>query len=194
MAFSDLDTAAQLSYALQVSLGVVFVLAAVPKLREPATFTRTVAAYRLLPRSATRGFAALVIAAESFLAFAFLTGWATSIALPLAALVVALFAVAVAVNLRRGQQVPCGCFGGESENISGRSLARLATLLGAVLLLALVRPDVTVATLAEDSVSALRDLVLVGAVAAVLVLGAAWLLNLRELGFVLRRTVGRGRA
>jgi Methylamine utilisation protein MauE len=185
----------QLSYALQLSLGVVFTAAALPKLRHPAAFARTVAGYRLLPRAPTGVLAFTVIAIESFLAVAFPTGWAIPIALPLAAVILTSFAVAVAINLRRGRRIPCGCFGGESEALSGRSLARLATLLGGVLLLAaLGRSPLTAGKLASEGTSALAYLVQIGGVSAFLVLGVAWLLSLPELAFVLRRLVSEGRA
>jgi Methylamine utilisation protein MauE len=184
---SHLDLADQLTYALQLSLGVVFGLAAIPKLRDRATFTRTVARYRLLPRRLTRPFAAAVIATESFLAVAFLTGWLLPVALPAAATVLTLFAVAVALTMRRGRRIPCGCFGGESESISGRSLARLGTLLAGVVVVAAVQPTgVTVTALVREGAPALRYLVGVGGVAAFLFLAATWLLSLRELASLWR--------
>jgi hypothetical protein len=177
----------QLSYALQLGLGVVFTAAALPKLRHPAAFARTVAGYRVLPRPSTTVFVLAAIASESFLAVAFPTGWAIPVALPLAAALLAIFAVAVAINLRRGRRIACGCFGGESESLSGRSLARLATLLGGVVLLvAFGRSPLTARELWSEGASALGYLVQVGGVSAFLLLAAAWLLSLRELAFVLR--------
>lgn len=187
MSLSDLDVAAHLSYALQLSLGIVFMFAAVPKLRHPTTFRRTIAAYRVLPRDLVPSFATLAIAIESFLALAFLTGWMVPIALSLAALILALFSVAVGINLRRGRRIPCGCFGGQNEDISSRSLSRLSMLLGAVLLLTLMRRSaVTVDTLVGEGVSALAYLVQAGGVAGFLILAGAWLLSLPELLFILR--------
>ena len=182
MPISHLDVAGQLVYAVQLSLGVVFALAAIPKLRDRATFTRTVTRYRLLPHRLASALATAVIAIESCLAVAFLTGWLLPIALPLAGTVLVLFAVAVAVSLRRGRRIPCGCFGGESESVSGRSLARLGTLLAGVGLVVAVRPaGVTAAALVREGSPALRYLVGVGGVAAFVLLATAWLLSLPEL-------------
>jgi len=187
MSASQLPMTDQLAYAVQLGLGVAFTAAALPKLRHPAAFARTVAGYRVLPRRLSTVFAFAAIASEPFLAVAFPTGWAIPIALPLAVALLTSFAVAVAINLRRGRRIPCGCFGGESESLSGRSLARLATLLGGVvLLLAVGRSPLTVGELASEGVSALAYLVQIGGVSAFLVLGAAWLLSLPELAFVLR--------
>jgi Methylamine utilisation protein MauE len=184
---SHLDVTSQLAYAVQLSLGVVFLLAALPKLHDRKTFARIVARYRLLPRWLTRPFALAVIANESFLATAFLTGWLLPIALPLAAAVLVLFAAAVALSLRRGRRIPCGCFGGGDESVSARSLARLGTLLAGVVVVAAVRPaGVTVAALVREGAPALRYLVGVGGVAAFLFLATLWLLSLPELASLWR--------
>lgn len=181
MPISHLDVTSQIAYAVQLVLGVVFLLAALPKLRDRKTFARIVARYRLLPRRLARPFAFAVVASESFLAVAFLTGWLLPIALPLAAAVLLLFAAAVGLSLRRGRRIPCGCFGGEDESVSVRSVARLGALLAGVAVVAAVRPSgVTVAALVGEGAPALRYLVGVGGVAAFLVLAALWLLSLPE--------------
>jgi Methylamine utilisation protein MauE len=185
---SELDLTRDLAYSLQLSLGCVFLLAALPKLSRPGVFTRTIAEYRLVPRPIAGAVALVVIATECFLAFAFVTGWMTPAALLLAATTLLAFSAAVAINLRRGRRISCGCFGGESERISGRSLVRLSMLLAAVLLLAVVPASrVTLATLPESGPSALAYLVEVGGVALFLVLAGAWLLSLPELVFTLRQ-------
>jgi hypothetical protein len=187
VSISHLDTPGQLAYAVQLGLGIVFLLAAIPKLRDRATFARTVARYRLLPRRLTRAFAVAVIATESFLAAVFLTGWLLPIGLAAAAAVLMLFAAAVALSLRRGRRIPCGCFGGEDESVSARSLARLGTLLAGVVVVAAVEPTgVTVAALVREGAPALRYLVGVGGVAAFLFLATLWLLSLPELASLWR--------
>ena len=187
MPASEFDLTRDLAYALQLSLGCVFLLAAIPKVSHPAAFARTVAAYRLVPRRVARALAPLFVATECVLAAVFLTGWMTRIGLLLAAATLLAFSAAVAVNLRRGRQVACGCFGGEDERISARSLVRLALLLAVVLLLLVLAPaPVTIGTLAANGASALAYLAEVGSVALFLVLAGAWLLSLPELAFTLR--------
>src|SRR5919197_3208035 len=115
---SEFDLTRNLAYALQLSLGCVFLLAAIPKVSHPAGFMRTVAEYRLVPRALARALAPMFIATECFLALAFLTGWLTRIALVLATSTLLAFSAAVATNLRRGHRVPCGCFGGGSGRLS----------------------------------------------------------------------------
>lgn len=125
----------QVAVASQISLGIVFLLSVLPKLRRPLAFARSVIGYEILPDKAASAFALILIPVEAFLAVAFLTGWLTDIALPLAAVMLLMFLVAVGMNLRRDRRVPCGCFGDASERISPRTLARLLLLLIVVLLL-----------------------------------------------------------
>jgi putative oxidoreductase len=184
----DLDLARHLAYALQLNLGLVFLLAAIPKVRDPAAFTRTVVEYRVLPRAVAAILAPATIAGELFLGLAFLSGWLTEVALPVAGALLVAFSAAVAINLRRGQRVPCGCFGAASERISARSLVRLGLLLaGVVVLVVMPAAEITVASLADEGVLVLAYLVEVGSVALFLILAATWLLSWPELAFTLRR-------
>jgi hypothetical protein len=54
-------------------------------------------------------------------------------------LVLALFATAVGINLRRGRSIPCAC-GPAPETIGGTTLLRLALLGGAAVLVAQLQP------------------------------------------------------
>jgi Methylamine utilisation protein MauE len=186
------EAAADLAYALQLSLGVVFLAAAAPKLRHPGAFAVTVAAYRILPRRLVPAIALVLIAIEAFLAFAFLTGRLMAVAVPLAAMALAGFFGAVTLNLRRGREVPCGCFGDPQEQISSRSLVRLGVLMAA--LGALVATSsaagteaVTLVSVLDDGAEGLEYLIAVGGVAGFLVLAGMWALSLPELVSVLRR-------
>lgn len=187
------DIADHLVYAIQLGLGIVFLAAAVPKLRHPAAFAATVAGYRLAPRRLAPAIAVVLIVIEAFLAFAFLTGWAMTVALPLAAVALSSFAAAVAVNLRRGRRVPCGCFGDPKERISGRSLARLGALLGALVVLVALAgvteaQTLTLTSVLDEGTDGLEYLIAIGGVAGFLVLAGMWLLSLPELASVLRET------
>src|SRR5829696_9261519 len=84
----------------QLALGVVFLLAAVPKLRRPGGFVQAVRGYELLPAAMVRPTAFALIGVESFLAVALITGWAVGVAMPLAVASVLVFMVGVGVNLR----------------------------------------------------------------------------------------------
>lgn len=190
-ALEDLGAAQHLAYALQLSLGVVFLFSALPKLRHPAAFAGTVLEYEIVGPRVSRVVAPAVIGLESFLAVTLLTGGLIEVALGLSAATVVGFAVVTAINLRRNREVSCGCFGDPDERISGRSLARLALLLLAIVALATAfvsgwASAITVADLRSDGSSALSYLVEVGGIAATLTLATALLLRLPDLAPILR--------
>jgi hypothetical protein len=209
---SDLGLAQVLAYALQLTLGGVFLLSAVPKLRHPRMFRQTLAGYGLLNPEASRALAPALIGVETFLALSFLSGWLLMAALPIAITTLVAFGTATWVNLRRGRRVPCGCFGNARELISRRGLARLAFLTSAVLVLAgvLSSPDVfpvKLDWLASRGPAAVAFTLDVAAVSAFLVIAAIWAMSVPELKAVLRprprvsrstlpqlRTVARGRS
>jgi hypothetical protein len=182
--------AAHLAYGIQLSLGTVFLVAVVPKLRRPRAFAETVVRYGVVSAQRSHAIAVLLIAIESFLAFAFLSGWLLGVAVLLAAVTLIVFFGAVAVNLRRGRSIPCGCFGEADEHISGRSLIRLTGLLAAVISVALLAgfsraPTVTIASLLSDGAAGFAYLVEMAGVAGFLIVAGMWLLNLPELMSVL---------
>lgn len=180
-----------LAFAAQLALGIVFLLSALPKLRRPRAFVRSVAAYEILPPGVAQVFALALIPTEVALALAFLTGSLVGVALPLAAAVLLAFLVAVGINLRRGRRVTCGCFGEASEEISPRTTARLLLLLTVVLLLAAFRGARGASWPGPESppadVSTLAYLLQVAALAAFLILLAAWLLRLPEMVAIARQ-------
>lgn len=187
MGLSDLLFTHYIAYALQCCLGIVFLVAAVQKLRRPLSSVRTVAEYRLLPDRLAPLLAVGLIAVESFLAVAFLFNWMRSIAQVLALCVLVIFMAGVTINLRRGRRIPCGCFSAGGEPISARSVVRLVFLIVAVVLVAILpTPPVSLATLWNGGSMALADLVQVGETAFLLFITAAWLLNAREASFALR--------
>lgn len=183
------------SYAAQagqLALGMVFLFAAVSKLREPGGFVQAVRGYELLPAAMVRPSAFALIGVESFLAVALITGWAVGVAMPVAIVSVLVFMVGVGVNLRRGRRVRCGCFGGSGEVLSARTMARLVILLlGAILLLVLH-------TVGAGSVWTIGRIATDGAylagLAAFWLLFGLWLLQLPELTSLLRGPARSDRA
>jgi hypothetical protein len=182
MPLAELSLASQIAYALQLVLGVMFLVSASSKLRRPRLFQRIVTNYRLLPREASPFIAGLVIAAEAFLAAALLSGELVEPAVALAAVVLTAFSAAIAVNIRRGRAIPCGCFGAAETPISWRSLARNAFILVALIVLAALRPAGTGwRAVTSGGPSSVEAFISVLALALGLVLAATWLLSLPEL-------------
>lgn len=179
------------AFALQLSLGIVFLLSSVPKLLHPLAHVRNVNEYKILPSTVAYVFGLGLIPTESFLAIAFLTGWWIEIALPLAAGMLIVFSIAVGINLRRGRQIACGCFGSVAEQISPRTLARLLLLITIVLLLSVFRSVGSGSLFSVGKVMAdisnLRYLIEMAFLAVFIVVVADWILNLPELIFLLRR-------
>lgn len=125
---------AEVSAAAQAALGLVFGVSALFKVRDPRGFARNVAGYALVPVFAVPLVAAMVVGSEVLLAIALLLGLHAKEALWFASLLLFTFFGAVLVTLHRGKDVQCGCFGGLSERVSGRTLFRLLLLLACVAL------------------------------------------------------------
>ncbi len=122
--YPDPGLTADLLFSMQLCLGVLFAAAAGPKLAHPARFRETVADFAVFPTLAP--FVAwLTIAGELAVAVSFLSSTFVAVGIALAMLLTLMFAVATGLNLYRGRKIDCGCFGGESEEISAKSLIRL---------------------------------------------------------------------
>jgi hypothetical protein len=126
------------SLALRALLALLLGGAALAKLRDPRGFAAAVAGYRLLPAALATPAAAAFVAAELLLAAALWTPLRTEAALGAAALL-ALYALAIAVNLVRGRRdIDCGCGGplgrqALSEGLVLRNLAWAAAALACAL-------------------------------------------------------------
>lgn len=132
---------AELRLVVQLAIGIVFLLSSVGKLQNFRGFSHAVLAYRVLPAFLTNGSSWLIVALESLVAAAHLTGYFLSIALPVGLGLMASFAFAVSLNLKRGQALPCYCFGGSEAFISITTLFRLGLIaLGDTLLLISYQP------------------------------------------------------
>jgi uncharacterized membrane protein YphA (DoxX/SURF4 family) len=92
-------------------LGSVFLMAALPKVIEPSAFVQSVKNYRILPAPADVAFARTVPWLELAVAISLFTGVGVQFAAGVAILLLLSFMAAVAVAIRRGQLVNCGCFG-----------------------------------------------------------------------------------
>jgi hypothetical protein len=95
--------------AVRIATALIFLAAAVGKMRRWGTFEGVVANYRLLPDALSRWVAWLLPPAELLLALALVVG--LPYAESLAGALLCLFALAMAINLVRGRSfIDCGCF------------------------------------------------------------------------------------
>jgi hypothetical protein len=126
---------ATLSEAGRVCVGLVFVLAAVQKASHWKILSGVIANYRLLPRVLVTPAAALLVPLEMAVGLLLLSAQAMPWTLLAAGLLLALFAAAMAINLRRGRaHIDCGC--GHSvlkQTLSWTLVARNAVLAALLL-------------------------------------------------------------
>jgi hypothetical protein len=191
---ADLGLLHHIAYALQLALGAVLLASFLSKIRAFSRFEQAVLGYALVPVRLVREVAALMICAEGLLALALLTGTGGLFALSSTAMLLTVFAAAVAINLRRGRLVPCGCFGDNDERISLRGLTRLLLLLsGVVSLLALTFSGTNLTTLAalvEEGVSSAVYVLTIATVSSFLILAGTWILWMPELFRLLPLMIG----
>jgi hypothetical protein len=140
--------------ALQAAAALLFALSAAHKWRDPVEFRSALAAYGVIPDAAVAPVGALIAFGETALGVAFLFPAAGAAAGIGGALLLSLYAVAVAVNLARGRDfIDCGCGGPGGKRPISRGLAlRNGVLAAALLLVAL--PSQTRATSWVDAFTA----------------------------------------
>lgn len=150
-------------FALLVSLpgslllASVFLAAALPKLRNPRGFAMTVVGYQILPLALSRLYARIVPPVELLASLLLLGGIAVRPAAAILALLLVSFSVAVAVNLVRGRELDCGCFGNKapsspassrrtSRRINPGALLRDLALLAVALIVCAAQPGLALAS------------------------------------------------
>lgn len=126
-----------LHITLRAALSLLFLWAAVHKLRDIAAFTQAFNGYQLLPERLVPAASMCLIAVE--LALACSLPWLSAGAPALiAACLLAMYAAAIAINLARGRRhIDCGCAGpAERQPLSGALIVRNAVLCVAALVAA----------------------------------------------------------
>ena len=128
---------ALLAETLALLLTLVFAAAAVSKFQGWSAWPGVVGNFRVLPRPLVVPFAWALPALEALLAAALPTATLRAPAAIGAALLLALFSLAIAMNLRRGRTtIDCGCFRSDlRQTLSPALLVRNAVLAVAALAL-----------------------------------------------------------
>lgn len=119
------------AFATRLFIALVLVTAAIHKLRTRLEFEGIVAQYQLMPKGSESLLSWLIPTFELLIGFALLA--LSQLGALLAAGLLAAYAFAIGINLRRGRQhIDCGC-GGESTPLSAalvwRNLVLIALLL-----------------------------------------------------------------
>ena len=124
---------------LSTALGIIFLASAVPKLHHPKGFVLAVLEYRILPPRLSWFYARLLPPLEFLLALLLLTGTAVRSAAALMSVLLLSFIAAVGINLTRGRDLDCHCFGKATRRpigIGWRLLLQDGALLSAALAVA----------------------------------------------------------
>ena len=180
MAWEALHLDPVFDWILRPALAGLFASAALHKIRDLSDFVRTIADYKIIPRALAPSLALGLIGAEGMISIGLILGLVT--AEPGAGLaaagLLALYTLAIAVNLLRGRkEIDCGCLGPKArrQTLSGWLIVRNAILGSGALLTSLPLSSRSLAVL--DSVSILGGLILV-----TLIFNAAnWLASLQPL-------------
>ena len=140
---------------VRLLLAFVFMTSAISKLVDLRRFVRIVRSYALMPPAAVAPAAIALTGLEATLGVMFLQGADTRVAATGAALLLALFAGAIATNVARGNRIDCGC---GAWNASGQAswllVARNGLIATGACLLAVRPPESIHALLANHRVTA----------------------------------------
>ena len=142
------------AFACALLVGAILLMSGLLKFLDLPDFTDTVRKYALVPRGTAPAVALAVPLLEVLAAAPLLSGVAANAGGGLAAGLFAVFIVAVSINIRRGINLDCGCFGILWREKTGwPTVIRDGILLAAALVAALAGPGVAL----QDAVSDRED-------------------------------------
>ena len=118
------------AFICRCALALIFFYAAWEKIIFPREFAKAVYFYQLLPDFAVNLTAVVLPVLEFLLGACLLAGLCVRGASLISALLFLIFATALSINLARGLDISCGCFGSSSGNINWLYLVRDVALLG----------------------------------------------------------------
>ncbi len=116
----------------RIGLGLVFMVAAVPKILNPGEFAGAVFNYQILAPRLVNPFALLLPWIELAVGVLLVAGWWLESAVILADVLLAVFLSVALFNIARGLDIDCGCFGSSG---SGRPAGILTVSRDLALLL-----------------------------------------------------------
>jgi putative oxidoreductase len=103
-------TSPWLTIRVQIALGAIFLVAALPKIADPPSFAHMIYNYRLVPGSLVNAMALVMPWIEILAGLALILGVWRREAATLIGLLLLVFIAAIGFNLFRGHAVDCGCF------------------------------------------------------------------------------------
>jgi putative oxidoreductase len=99
-----------LTTRVRIALGLMFIVAALPKIVDPPSFAHMIYNYRIVPGALVNLMALVIPWAELLAGMALVLGiWPRSATAIIAAMLL-VFILAISINLARGHAIDCGCF------------------------------------------------------------------------------------
>jgi len=99
-----------LTVRVQIGLGILFIIAALPKILDPPSFAHMVYNYKIVPWALINPMALILPWIELLCGVALVLGiWKGTARTIIAALLV-VFIAGISINLARGNAIDCGCF------------------------------------------------------------------------------------
>jgi uncharacterized membrane protein YphA (DoxX/SURF4 family) len=99
-----------LTIRVQIALGVIFVVAALPKIVDPPSFAHMIYNYKLIPWALINPMALVMPWIELLCGLALILGIWKGTARAIIAALLLTFIIAISINLLRGNAIDCGCF------------------------------------------------------------------------------------
>lgn len=103
-------TSPWLTIRVQLALGAIFVIAAIPKIADPPSFAHMIYNYRLVPSSLINISALVLPWIELLAGLALILGIWKAAARTIIGILLAIFIIAISINLARDNAIDCGCF------------------------------------------------------------------------------------
>ncbi len=107
-----------LTVRVQIALGAIFVVAALPKISDPPSFAHMIYNYRLLPGGLVNITALIMPWVELLAGLALIVGVWVRPARWIVGTMLVMFVVAIAINLARDNAIDCGCFDVSAANLT----------------------------------------------------------------------------
>jgi uncharacterized membrane protein YphA (DoxX/SURF4 family) len=105
-----------LTIRVQIALGAIFVVAALPKIADPPSFAHMIYNYRILPAGLINIAAITMPWIEILCGLALILGIWTKPARTIITAMLVVFMIAITINLARGNAIDCGCFDTSAAN------------------------------------------------------------------------------
>jgi uncharacterized membrane protein YphA (DoxX/SURF4 family) len=126
-------TSEYLALLLRLGIGIMFIYAAQNKIPYPVEFAKNIEAYQILPYWSINIVAVFLPFLEFFCGLFLILGLATRASAAVLATLLALFTLALLINVLRGSPITCGCFESVGAQIGWYDIFRdLALMLMAV--------------------------------------------------------------